>query len=171
MFDCGAAFLCAQKCAVSEIVRLDCGAEVEVRNGNPYVVARSKGAGDPTEAFSRSHEAVQEALDHLAILGEANLSIRDTPDEHIVWWRQDSQQVLRVVWASTISMAMEVTGMLKDKDGHPIQPSVSPKLIYNESLRYFRLSQVTEDLFDAFRNMYLAFELILEYKRGCPVLS
>jgi len=55
---------------------------------------------------------------------------------------------------------------LRDRDGNPIELPAPPKLIYHESLRYFRLSQVTEDLFDAFRNMYLAFELLLEHK--CP---
>jgi hypothetical protein len=166
VFDCGAAFLCAQKCDVSEIVRLDSGAEVEVRSRNPYVVARIRGAIDPTDAFSRAHEAVQEALDRLAILGEANLSIRNAPDEHIVWWRQDSEQVLRVVATCTMSMEMRVVETLKNKDGNPVQLPLPPKPIYDESLRYFRLSQVTEDLFDAFRNMYLAFELLLEHT--CP---
>jgi hypothetical protein len=34
---------------------------------------------------------------------------------------------------------------------------------YHFHLRYFRLSQVTDNLFDAFRNMYLAFESLLDH--------
>lgn len=41
----------------------------------------------------------------------------------------------------------------------PQPTSQNPK--WNESYRYFRLSQATDDLFDAFRNAYLALEAIL----------
>ena len=37
-------------------------------------------------------------------------------------------------------------------------------LEWDESLRYFRLSQATDDLFDAFRNLFLALESILSLK-------
>ncbi len=166
VFDSGAAFLCAQKCPVNEIVYLNSGAEVEVRSANAYVVARVRGSVGPNDAFNRAHEAAQEGLDQLSIGGKADLSIKNASDEYIVWWQEDSKQVLRVVGTSTLIIEVGGSSKLFDRDGSPIELPAPPKLIYNESLRYFRLSQITEDLFDAFRNMYLAFELLLEHH--CP---
>jgi hypothetical protein len=161
-FDSGVAFLCAQKNAVSEVVCLDSGAEVEIQSGCPYVVARIRGGMNPTEVFARAHKAAQEGLDHLAINGKAILSIRNASDEYMVWWRNGLQQILRVVAINAMSFKVEVSDKMTDKDGNPVPDPPPPRLIYSEGFRYFRLAQVTEDLFDAFRNMYLAFELLLE---------
>jgi len=168
-FDSGAAFLLAQKSTASEVVLLDSGAEVEVRCGNPYLVARAAGSANARDAHMLAHEAAQEGLDHLAINGKVILSIRNACEEYLVWWREDSEQVLRLDWTSTVSFTVgPVHATVIDKDGNPVPQPALTKLIYNESLRYFRLSQVTEDLFDAFRNMYLALELLLEHV--CPRL-
>jgi hypothetical protein len=34
--------------------------------------------------------------------------------------------------------------------------------------RFFRLAQVTDDLYDAYRNMYLAFEVLLSSRVPAP---
>jgi len=44
-----------------------------------------------------------------------------------------------------------------DQDG----PRTGEFVPWQESMRYYRMSQVTDDLFDAFRNIYLALESIL----------
>jgi len=49
------------------------------------------------------------------------------------------------------------------KDGEIIQSPPSPTAIYHDSLRHFRFSQVADDVFEAFRNMYLAFEGLLAF--------
>ncbi len=50
---------------------------------------------------------------------------------------------------------------MTDADGNLVPPVPTPPLAWHESLRYFRLSQTTDDLFDAYRNAYLALESIL----------
>ena len=42
-------------------------------------------------------------------------------------------------------------------------PVVPPAPEWHESARYFRLSQLTDDLLDSFRNIYLALESILDH--------
>jgi hypothetical protein len=54
-----------------------------------------------------------------------------------------------------IHMTVSVNGVPPAATAGPIFPS------YHTAYRYFRLSQVTDDLFDAYRNLYLAFELLL----------
>ena len=41
-------------------------------------------------------------------------------------------------------------------------PTAYP-LAWHESMRYFRISQITTDMFDAFRNLYLALESLLSH--------
>lgn len=160
--DSGAAFLLAQKCDVSESFHLDSGSEVEIQEGCPYVVARIKGASDAKDAFNKGHEVAQQGLDLLSITGKADLSIKNASDEYLVWWREKTVQILRVVAVTKIAVTFKATlGIATDKNGNIVPQPLSPKPIYHESLRYYRPSQVTDDLFDAFRNAYLAFESIL----------
>jgi hypothetical protein len=49
---------------------------------------------------------------------------------------------------------------MRDKDGNIVSPVVSPPR-HHLGFRFYRLSQASDDLFDAYRNMYLAFELML----------
>ena len=161
VLDSGAAFLLAQKCDVSEVVYPDSDSEVEVQEGCPYVIARIRGVSSANDAFNNGHEVAQKGLDLLSITGKADLSIKNASDEYLVWWREKTVQILRVVAVTKIAVTFKATlGKATDKDGNIVQPLL-PKPMYHESLRYFRLSQVTDDLFDAFRNTYLAFESIL----------
>ena len=163
-FDSGAALLLSQKCDVSEVISLSSGAEIEVRQSIPYVVGRIKGASNTMDAFNESHETIQQGLDLLSIQGKAHLSTRNAADECLIWWREPSAQVLRIVSVVDLSVTVGTpTIVVTDKNGKVRQQPPVPQIIYHESLRYIRLSQVTDDLFDAFRNMYLAFELLLEH--------
>ena len=58
--------------------------------------------------------------------------------------------------------------VVRDKDGN-IVPPVPSSPQHHAGFRYFRLAQTTDDLFDAYRNMYLAFELLLS--THCPKMS
>lgn len=153
-FDSGAAFLLSQKCTVNEVVRPQPHWEVEIRASSPYVVARGIGASNSADAFNTAHDIAQQGLDLLSISGKADLSIHNAIDECLIWWREDNLRILRVI--------IVAERYIKVGPGLGPQPLVLP-IIYHESLRYFRLSQTTDDLYDAFRNMYLSFELLLEY--------
>lgn len=162
-FDSGAAFLLPQKCRISEIVPLDSGYEVEVRQNSPYVITRLKGIQNYSDAFNEGHEAVQQGLDLLSISGKVDLSIRNL-SKYLIWWRENGLQVLRIISITGLPITVgSPTIVVHDKNGNVIPQPVPPPLIYHESMRYFRLAQTTDDLFDAFRNMYLSFEQLLEY--------
>ena len=77
--------------------------------------------------------------------------IRNGGDEYLIWWREESKQILRVVTLCRYSTEVRISFA----NDQPHQP------IYHESFRYIRLAQITDDLFDAYRNMYLALELLV----------
>lgn len=158
-FDSGAAFLLRQESPASVQVDVGSHSTVEISSDNPFVVTRTKGCSDAEDAYITGHEIVQQGLDFLSITGKADLATRDALDERIVWWRKDDKQILRCVTTITskwdTSVRMTVGGSSPAKQVKPTMPK------YHKAFRYFRLSQVTEDLFNAYRNMYLAFELLL----------
>ena len=162
-FDSGAAMLLAQNCTASELVRLASGHEVEIRAGSPYVVARTTGAPDANTAFDLSMEAVQQGLDLLSVAGKGDFSTKNAFDQHLIWWRDSGGQLLRFVETSVLSFSLSATATVTDRNGTVVPPPTQPQLVYHDALRYFRLSQTTDDLFDSFRNVYLAFELLLEH--------
>jgi hypothetical protein len=195
-FDSGAAFILSQKCKVNNIVNPNANCEVEISVDNPYIVSihssisdcvflamlclklmklcatiydalyRLKGMKSFSETFNLAHEACQKGLDLISINGIADLSISNAGKEYLIWWHENSTQVLRAVFTNELRDRPEVNIKLIeiDKDGKEKPPTLTSPAIYDESMRYFRLSQITDDLFDTYRNMYLAFELLISSK-------
>ena len=137
------------------------GAEIEVGKGQRHVVVRFTNAGDATTAFAQGHKLVQQGLDLLSVLGKQDAVIHDAEDEHLLWWAEQGDLVLRLVSTTVLNLAVGPgTLTVRDKDGNVVPPTrVQPS--YHIAFRYYRLAQTTDDLFDAYRNMYLAFEVLL----------
>ncbi len=156
-FDSGAAFLLHRKSPVSIEVDVDSNSTVEVSSNNPFVVARTKSFTNAEEAFATGHKIVQQGLDILSITGIADLATRDAWDERIVWWNEDGNHILRCVITPTSTW--DISAKISNGDGsEPVKPEMPN---HHRAFTYFRSSQITEYLFDAYRNMYLAFELLL----------
>ncbi|WP_141212940.1 hypothetical protein [Halorubrum sp. Ea1] len=135
--------------------------KVELADSSQYAVARGTIDVDTEEeALSHSHSALQQALDILSIQNDDQLRVENADSSRIVWWESDGSQHLRVVEISDVSVSMEASATVIDEDGNEVEIESDPTE-WHESLRYFRLAQNTDDLFDAYRNLFLALELIL----------
>lgn len=93
---------------------------------------------------------VNEALDLMAARSLGTYSMTEADSPRIAWTRSSGQVLLRTT--SYVHTTFTMTA------GGPPNP---PPTAWHASMRYFRLSQTTADLFDAFRNLYLALESIL----------
>ena len=133
------------------------GWTIEVRAGSEILVARGEGGATYEEARDDALAAANKGLDFLCLRGAARLAIRHAGTEHIVWWSERSQSVIRLLSTPTVSLHV---GKVTVTGGTPVVP---PPPEWQESARYFRLSQLTDDLFDSFRNVYLALESILDH--------
>lgn len=163
-FDSGAAFKLFKKASVDKVIRLKSGWEVETQFGNPYVVARGETATDALSAFNLAQEATQEGLDTLCVLGIDNLAVVDSSKEHFVWWQQDGKQIFRFVGITREPISIEMEIEVRDANGDRLPPPRTLETNHHESFRYFRLSQITDDLFDAYRNLWLSFEFLISSK-------
>jgi len=140
---------------------LDSGWTVEARKHSQCVVARGPALSCYEEARNRSLETAQRGLDLCVFRGIDRLTIVDVEESHVTWWAHKGHSILRIVSIITRHASMSATATVIDRDGN-VKPEPSPvPLTWHDSFRYFRLSQTTNDLFDAYRNLYLALESIL----------
>ncbi len=157
----GGAFLLDREAPVSERKVVDGDWTAEVREGGQYVLARGGTVANYEDARDQALWAAQRGLDLLCISGAADLSIVGVEDEHITWWREQNEAILRVTSVATISATVGAKVTVTDSLGNVRPDPPRPQAVWHESFRFFRLAQVTNDLFDAFRNLYLALESVL----------
>ncbi|WP_433959579.1 hypothetical protein [Cytobacillus horneckiae] len=161
-YSSGIAFSLLRRHELNEVLDLGNNWELILDSKSSYLILRGNYiVNNLDEFFNICYETVQRGLDILSINGKADISIADGIDEYMIWWAKQNIQYLRIVRVTDFKMGVSTDVTLTDKDGNIIKPNEKPQTRYHESLRYYRLSQITEDLFDSFRNMYLSFESLL----------
>jgi len=157
----GAAFDLQQAARESEVVSVD-GWEAAVREGQRTIVVRSGSETNHDDAFRTGLATAQKALDLMSMRGGNNLVIKAFDDEHVIWWVEAGEVVIRIVSLAPVRIDVPpVTVTVTDSGGSIVPQPSTQAVIWDESFRYFRLSQTTDDLFDAYRNAYLALESVL----------
>jgi hypothetical protein len=106
-------------------------------------------------------ELAQRALDLEAAHGEFPLSLRRADEQHMFWWRDSSQIMLRIVITRPLLASARASGghvrrYLDSTTGTGLLP------VWGPGLRFFRLFQLSTDIFDAYRNAFLALEALLD---------
>jgi hypothetical protein len=165
--DCGAAFTLTSAPRRDALLCFE-GAEIELRQGQRDAVVRFHSATDAGDTYQCGHTLVQEGLDLLSMLGRGDGVIAEAEDEHVLWWTEQIGLVLRLVSTATLQFGVgSITLEIKDSQGNIVPPTpVMPE--HHIGFRFFRLAQVTDDLYDAYRNMYLAFEVLLSSRVPAP---
>jgi hypothetical protein len=149
-------------------------ANLEISPGLPFVICSFRGAASHLEALEIGGALIQEGLDLLSITGIADLATRNITDEYFVWWKHGGVRTACVVSTTTLSFSVPAIKMTIRTEAGGVSSSRQTPPTYHAAYRFYRLSQTSDDLFDAFRNMYLAFELLLstrypKLKENAPV--
>lgn len=139
--------------------------EAELRKGVGYVCVRGpvSNLNDPmSEMVESAHEAAQEALDIVAVEERAAL-LAVEPHNNVAW--RTGPHGLKVELTSSITFSAEPTefkAIVKNAQGEivPGPPYAPPP--HHAAYRYFRYSQAAQNVFDAYRNMFLALESMLD---------
>jgi hypothetical protein len=144
--------------------RLASGWTVELRHGSTYVIARGGHETTYQDARKAALLAANEGLDFMSMRGTCSVSVVRSDDDHVVWWKEKNGVVLRTVGFVTLSVEVPIPTLrlLDPATGEERPQPPPPPERWHESFRYLRLSQVTDDLFEAYRNAYLALESILD---------
>jgi hypothetical protein len=158
----GAAFELAQPARRSDTTKVgQWTIEVEARKS--VVVARCSEGDNYESAFKHGLEHAQKGLDLLSLKSPNSLLIKKYEDQHITWWTEPADTTtLRITSIAQLNVEIGAArAVVRDSAGNVVPNQPVAELEWHESFRYYRLSQSTDDLFDAFRNAYLALESIL----------
>lgn len=161
-YKCGISYTLSQKVPVSFIYNTKDGNwQVEFAADSTNVVARTTHEISYDKTQSGGFSAIQEALDVLSVKGIVSASLAEPARSSVCVYSDDGKAVLSVysLFDFPVGMHVEVTQI--DASGNEVKPPPPPATIWNESFRYYRLSQCSNDLFDAYRNLFLAFEALL----------
>lgn len=146
----------------SEDVTLDFDAwTLDVRRGVKCLVVKGGQDTDYDGALDTAHASAQKGLDLVCIRTGHAWSVSDASDSHVVWWPETGGLVVCWVSLATSCFRAEVQIQVTGADGAVRPPTPAPQVPWHESFRYFRVSQSSDDLFDAYRNAFLALESIL----------
>jgi hypothetical protein len=138
------------------------GWELEAPAGQRIAVLRGCGLRDYKPVLGSTLPMLERGLDLLAVQDNAVLQTHDATNDHLIWWLGPDGLVLE--WAAGYGqrVTMSVTATVLDKDGNVIpQPAARPVAVH-DSFRHFRRSELEIDLADAFREIWMALENLLD---------
>lgn len=137
------------------------GVEVEVRKGLRAVVVRGDLGANHHDVLASAPESANRALDLLSLKSRLALALTDVHDLHVTWWNEPGgASVARFFFSHTMKLTASLNVVVTSPDGQAAQDAPAAAG-WQGSMRYFRMSEVTDDLFDSFRNTYLAIESVL----------
>lgn len=115
------------------------------------------------EVIKAAHEIAQELLDIVAVEQRNSLLIIE-PHNNVTW--RTGPHGLKVQLIDAITFAAELgecKPVIKNAQGEivPDPPYVPPQ--HHDAYRYFRFSQAAQNVFDGYRNMFLALESMLDH--------
>lgn len=162
---CGAAFLLRTP-AKETITWQHENARISIREGATYLTVTFDEVTRPTAVRDTAWTIAQEVLDIQAVVHRNALATHKGDSEYLVWTQGIRGQHLTV--ADLFSLAFSAKGTITHGDSN--SPSMYldspnstsfPTIAYHPAFRFYRLSQLTDDLFDAFRNAYLCLECLV----------
>ena len=135
--------------------------EVEAHEGEATIVARTPDLLSRSDLLARGLEQVQRCLDLLSFEKRQDLLVKRPTDDHVVLFVRGGTYVAQHVAVSGLRMGVSFNVVIKDKDGSVVPPDAPPRPVWTPGLRFYRLSQSSSDLYDAYRCLWLGLETLL----------
>jgi len=135
--------------------------QVELKQDHIYAVARSRDPQAYDNLVTSGLEQIQRCLDIIAVK-KLGILVLDHPEiNHIALFQRNGETILRHFSVVTLGIESKVSVEVRDRDGN-IKPSAPiPELTWTWAFRYYRLSQASQDIFEAYRNLFLSLDALL----------
>ena len=161
VFNSGIAFFLEADSKITKLFTCDNDWEVEVCQKNQCIIARSKQILTVEQILSKGFEICQKSLDLLSVEGQGEMNIKSPEDEYAILFNSGGQIILRYVSTADMGMSVSASVVKHDKDGNIIPEPAKPPVNWKPAFRYYRLSQSSRDLHEAYRNLFLGMESLL----------
>lgn len=127
-----------------------------------HVVLGQKSAGSTTDQLiEQALPVAQDFLDHLAVQQQLSYRILGSED-CIIWERIGDRYKFEIRATLSVTTSASFNPRLVRPDGSVQPPQPSPPTPQAKAFRYYRFASSSEDLFDAYRYLYLSFENTLQ---------
>jgi hypothetical protein len=133
------------------------GWEVELRQRRRHVVARTAHPLVGEALLNSAIDIAHRALDLSSVESGDHLLTEAPADNHIILERVNGRQVVQHQSAAFIPLAVEARGTVA-----AATPTITQPPAWKPAFRFYRLSQSSRDHFDAYRNMFLGLEALLD---------
>jgi hypothetical protein len=150
----GAAFLLRTPARKSLTLQHNDGV-VTIREGGEYALVQLFSSLSDGLLRIAAWRVIQEAFDIHAATHREAFATRRGEREHLLWTRTGDGY--RLTCVETMDMPWSMTANAVTSG--PV--AIARAIPYHPSFRFYRLSQLTDDLFDAYRNAYLCLECIV----------
>jgi len=135
--------------------------QVELKQDHIHAVARSRDPQAYDNLVTSGLEQIQRCLDIIAVK-KLGILILDHPEiNHIALFQKNEETIIKYFSVVSLGIETKVSVEVRDKDGN-IKPSAPiPEPSWTWAFRYYRLSQASQDIFEAYRNLFLSLEALL----------
>lgn len=158
--DAAIAYRLRAPCQVSRSDDID-GWTVESAEGKSTIVARSPQALDKREVIAAGTESIQRYLDLLSYERFKTSELAGVGSGHVVLYTDANRRIMELLATEDMLLGVSVTAAAYDQDGNPIPTPPEPSAVWTPALRFYRLSQASSDLYEAYRNLWLGLEALL----------
>lgn len=141
---------------------LEDGWKVEALANGQYICARHLREMGADEAHELGIAALNRMLDLRSVQSNQHLALATPGDDFITLYKSSSRQALLFATTTERNMSVSSGTTIMRADGTIERPESQPGPVWNRAFRYYRLSQIAADPYDAYRNLYLAFETLME---------
>ncbi|NNC12860.1 hypothetical protein HII28_13345 [Planctomonas sp. JC2975] len=158
---CAVLKLAGSPVSTPQTVQIEDGSELFLPANSPFLVLRGLHGDTFDEVYDAARSTANHGLD-LLHSNHGSAALLDQNDSAaVVKWTSDNGVTARIVSYARPKIAGNAHIEVRNADGTlPPEPK-PPTLDSHPSMRYYRIAEATSDLFDSFRNTYLAIESIL----------
>jgi hypothetical protein len=159
---CGIAFLLKSETEIDYIYySQDCLWQVEIKKNHNYVVARSRDSIKYEDLIVLGLKYIQRCLDIIAVKKLGILMLDHPEIDHITIFSRNNKTILRTFSIGTLPLKSSFSIEVRDKQGNIKPLPKIPEPDWTWAFRYYRLSQASQDIFEAYRNLFLSLESLL----------
>ncbi len=136
--------------------------EVELRHGCNHVVARTTSILTRPALLNSAIDFTHRALDLMSIEEQEHLGTLAPASDHVLLVQENEQVIVRFAGVEDFRIGLDLSIEARRADGTVEPQAVAPTPNWTPAFRFYRLAQSGRDLFDAYRNMFLALEALLD---------
>lgn len=143
----------------SEVLEVSQHWEAELKAGSKFVVVRTDSA--PAQLLDTAINAAQAALDLVAV-GNLDPLATDRPGDQFLILQRDVRLRLTIQQIVDFRVRVGTPTLLVTRADGTVEEGTYQYPQWTPAFRFYRLSQVATDVFEAYRNLFLSLEALLD---------